>query len=64
VKLKSSTPNDALACALASRETTPEFNLKFNQKSMTRGSQEYHFSYLSNVEEEGACELGDYFSDD
>jgi hypothetical protein len=60
MKLKSSTPEDALA----SWEMTPEFNLKFNQKSTTRGSQEGHFSHLSNVEEEGTCELGEYFSDD
>jgi len=31
---------------------------------MTRGSEEDHFSYFSNVEEEGPTELGDYFSDD
>ena len=30
----------------------------------TRGSEENHFSYFSNVEEERPIELGDYFSDD
>jgi hypothetical protein len=41
-----------------------KFNLKFNQKLTTRGSEEDHFSYFSNVEEKGPIELGDYFSDD
>ncbi len=64
MKLKSIIPEDTLARAFASRKTTPEFNLNFNQKSTTRGSEEDHFSYFSNVEEEGTIELGDYFSDD
>ncbi len=64
LKLKSITPEDALARAFASRKTPPEFNLKFNQKSTTRSSENDHFSHLSNVEEEGTVELGDYFSDD
>jgi hypothetical protein len=63
-KSESTTPEDALARAFASRKLMPEFNLNFNQKSTTRGSEENHFSYFSNVEEEGASELGDYFSDD
>jgi hypothetical protein len=63
-KLESFTPEDALACALASPTTPSEFNLKFNQNPMTRGSREDHFSYFSNVEEDGTSELGDYFSDD
>jgi hypothetical protein len=44
--------------------TPQEFNLKFNQNSTSHGSKEDHFSYFSNVEEEEATELGDYFSDD
>jgi hypothetical protein len=60
LKLRSITPEDALA-----RSCTPQkFNLKFNQNSTTRGSKEDHLSYFSNVEEEGTSELGDYFSDD
>ncbi len=31
---------------------------------MSRGPEEDHFNYFSNVEEEGPTELGDYFSDD
>ncbi len=53
-----------LARAFASQRTPPEFNLKFNQNLTTHGSGEDHFSYFSNVEEEGTSELGDYFSDD
>jgi hypothetical protein len=53
-KLKTITPEDALARAFASRKTPPDFNLKFNQKSTTRGSEEDHYSYSSNVEEEGS----------
>jgi len=64
LKLKNVTQEDALTRAFASRKTPQEFNLKFNQKSTTRGSEEDHFSYFSNVEEERAIELGDYFSDD
>jgi hypothetical protein len=64
IKLESFTPEDALTRALAPRRTPQEFNLKFNQNSTTRGSKEDHFSYFSNVEEEGPAELGDYFSDD
>jgi hypothetical protein len=41
-----------------------KFNLKFNQNSTTRRSEEDHFSYFSNIEEEGTSELGEYFSDD
>jgi hypothetical protein len=41
-----------------------KFNLKFNQKSTTRCTEEDHFSYSSNGEDERAIELGDYFSDD
>jgi hypothetical protein len=48
----------------ASRETPQKFNLKFNQKSTTRCSEENQFSYFSNIEEERPIELGDYFSDD
>jgi hypothetical protein len=61
--LESITPEDALACAFASQKTPQEFNLKFNQNLTTRGSGEDYFSCLSNVEEEGTSELGDYFSD-
>jgi hypothetical protein len=61
-KFESITPEDVLARALASPRTPPEFNLKFNQKSTTRSSDENHFSYFSNIEEEGTTELGDYFS--
>jgi hypothetical protein len=64
LKLTNVTQKDALACAFASRKTPQKFNLKFNQKSTTRGSEENHFSYFSDVEEEGPIELGDYFSDD
>jgi hypothetical protein len=63
-KLESFTPEDALARAFASPRTPSEFNLKFNQNSTTSGSEEDHFSYFSNVEEEGTIQLGDYFSDD
>jgi hypothetical protein len=62
-KLESFTPKEALARALAPLRTPPEFNLKFNQNSMTCGSEKDHLSYFSNVEEEGTSELGDYFSD-
>jgi hypothetical protein len=62
--LESITPEDALACAFAWQKTPRKFNLKFNQNSTTRGSEEDYFSYFSNVEEEGTSELGDYFSDD
>ncbi len=64
LQLKTVTPEDALARALVSQKTPPEFNSKFNQKSMTHRSEEEHASYLSNIKEEGAIELGDYFSDD
>jgi hypothetical protein len=62
-QLESFTPEDAQACALASPRTPSEFNLKFNQKSTIRESEENYFSYFSNVEGEGTSELGDYFSD-
>jgi hypothetical protein len=62
--LESITPEDALARAFASQKTPQKFNLKFNQKSTTRGSEKNHCSYFSNIEEEGAIELGDYFSDE
>ncbi len=62
--LESLTTEDALARALASPETPRKSNLKFNQNSTTRGSEKYPFSYFSNLEEDGTCELGDYFSDD
>ena len=64
LKLKNVTPEDALARALASQRTPPEFNLTFNQKSTTCGFEKTNFSYFSNIEEGGAIELGDYFSDD
>jgi hypothetical protein len=63
-QLESFTPEDALARALTSSRTPSEFNLKFNQNSTTRGSEEDYFSCFQNVEEEGTSELGDYFSDD
>ncbi len=63
-KLESFTPEDALTRALASPRTPPDFNLKFNQNLTTRRSEADHFSYFSNIEEEGTTELGDYFSDD
>jgi hypothetical protein len=63
LQLESFTPEDALTRALAPMRTLPEFNLKFNQNSTSRGSKEDHFSYFSNVEEDGSTELGDYFSD-
>ncbi len=53
-----------LTCALAPMRTPQEFNLKFNHNSTSRTSEKDHFSYFSNVEEEGPTELGDYFSDD
>ncbi len=62
--LESLTPEDALARAFASQKTPQKFNLKFNQNSTTRGSEEDQFSYFSNVEEDETSELGDYFSDD
>jgi hypothetical protein len=64
LRLESLTPKDALARAFAAQRTPPEFNLKFNQNSTTRGSEEDNFSYFSNVEEKGTIELGDYFLDD
>jgi hypothetical protein len=63
-QLESFTPEDALARALASPRTPSGFNLKFNQNSTTRESEEDYFSCFSNVEVEGTSELGDYFSDD
>ncbi len=44
LNLKSITPEDALARSLASQMTPQEFNLKFNQKSTTRGYEENHGS--------------------
>jgi len=44
--------------------TPPKFNQQVNQNSTNCGSDESHFNYFSNVEEEGTSELGDYFSDD
>jgi hypothetical protein len=64
LSLESLTPEDALAHAFASQMTPEKINLKFNQNSTTRGSEEKHFSYFSNIEEDGTSELGDYFSDD
>jgi hypothetical protein len=64
LQLESFTPEDALTRTHAPLRTLQEFNLKFNQNSTSRGSKEDHFSYFSNVEKEGTCELGDYFSDD
>jgi hypothetical protein len=64
LKLESFNPEEALTRALASQRTPPEFNLTFNQKSTTRGFEKTNFSYFSNIEEGGAIELGDYFSDD
>ncbi len=61
--LESLTPEDTLARTLASPKTPKKFNLKFNQNSTTRGSEEDHFSYFSNVEEDRTSELGDYFTD-
>jgi hypothetical protein len=62
-KLEGFIPVEALARVLASQKMPEEFNLKFNQNSTTRGSEEKHFSCFSNVEEDGTNELGDYFSD-
>jgi hypothetical protein len=62
--LESITPEDALVCAFPLQKLPQKFNLKFNQNSTTRGPKEDHFSYFSNVLEEGTSELGDYFSDD
>ncbi len=64
LKLTNVTQRDALTHAFASRKTPQKFNLKFNQISTTCGSEENHFSYFSNVEENRPIELGDYFSDD
>ncbi len=64
LQLESFTTEDALMHAHAPMRTPQEFNLKFNQNSTSHGSKEDHFSYFSNVEEEGTIELGDYFSDD
>jgi hypothetical protein len=64
LQLESFTPEDALTRPLAPLRMPQEFNLKFNQNLTTRGSEEDHFSYFSNVEEEEPTELGDYFSDD
>ncbi len=64
LKLESFTPEDVLTRALAPMRTPQEFNLKFNQNLTSRGAKEDHFSYFSNMEEEGPTELGDYFSDD
>ena len=44
--------------------TRPTPPPRFNQNSTNCGSDESHFNYFSNVEEEGTSELGDYFSDD
>ena len=64
LKLKSITPEDAPARACASHMTPPKFNFNFNQNSTTHSPGEDHSSYFSNVEDERAIELGDYFSDD
>ncbi len=64
LQLKSLNPGAALTRALAPLETPPEFNLKFNQNLTSRGTEDNHFSYFPNVEEEEHTELGDYFSDD
>jgi hypothetical protein len=64
LKIESFTPEDALTCALAPTRTQQQFNLKFNQNSTSRGSNDENFSYFSNVEEEGPTDLGNYFSDD
>ncbi len=64
LELESFTPEDALTRALAPIRTPQEFNLKFNQNSMSRGSEAENFSYFSNIEEEGPTDLGNYFSDD
>ncbi len=63
-RLESFTQEDALARAFVSQKMPKTFNSKFNQNSTTRSSEEKHFSYFSNVEEDGTSELGDYFSDD
>jgi hypothetical protein len=64
LKLESFTPKDVLTRALAPMRMPREFNLNFNQNLTSHGSKEDHFSYFSNVEEEGPTELGDYFYDD
>ncbi len=58
------TQNDALARAFAARTPPQKFNLKSNQKSTTRDSEENRFSYFSNLKEERPIELGGYFLDD
>jgi hypothetical protein len=63
-QLESFTPVAALARALASPRMPSKFNLRFNQNSTTRESEEDHSSCFSDVEEESTGELGDYFSDD
>ncbi len=44
LQLESFTPEDVLMHALAPLRTLQEFNLKFNQNSTTRGSEEDRFS--------------------
>ena len=63
-KLKSITDDDAQKRAHTVQAPPIKFNQNFNQNSMTLSASEDDFSFHSNADYEGDCELGDYFSDD
>ncbi len=56
-------PEGALTCAPTQITLPPKFNQKFNQNATSYGSENEHFSYFSNLVEEGPTDLADYFSD-
>ncbi len=57
-------PEGAPARAPTRATPPPKFNQKFNQNSMSYGSEDENFSYFSNFKEEGHTDLADYFSDE
>jgi hypothetical protein len=57
-------PEGAPAHAPTRATTPPKFNQQFNQNSMSHGSEDENFSYVSNFEEEGNTDLADYFSNE
>jgi hypothetical protein len=63
-KLKNITAEDAQTRAHTVQAPPIRFNQNFNQNSMTLSDEEDDFSFHSNTDYEGDCELGDYFSDD
>jgi hypothetical protein len=63
-KLKSITEVDAQKRAHTVPAPPIKFNQNFNHNSMTPSAGEDDFSFHSDADYEGDCELGDYFSDD